>query len=152
MHLILFVTHLLCFIIPHSITSHHERYPSPYIISFLDAIIYKSYPVTLKTTPYFSIFSISQLNKTHCLVVSLSSFLLSNGLKIQFLLFSIEFLLFSPISMLTYHQVQETPDHKETGRWEIYTRSSDIDKAAIDLSQCRKEIFDCVIICSGWFK
>ena len=101
MHLILFVTHLLCFIIPHSITSHHERYPSPYIISSLDAIVYNSYSTTLKTTPYFSIFSISQLNKTHCLVVSLSSFLLSNGLKIQFLLFSIEFLLFSPIGYLS---------------------------------------------------
>ncbi|GFO11421.1 dimethylaniline monooxygenase [n-oxide-forming] [Plakobranchus ocellatus] len=58
--------------------------------------------------------------------------------------------------------VRETPDHEETGKWEVYTRESSAigDKLSSQediseqdmLASCCKEIFDNVILCSGWFK
>ncbi|GFR57653.1 dimethylaniline monooxygenase [N-oxide-forming] [Elysia marginata] len=50
-------------------------------------------------------------------------------------------------------KVREAPDHDQTGKWEVYTCPSHVEVAeAQDLSQCKKETFDNVFICSGWYK
>ncbi|RUS70067.1 hypothetical protein EGW08_022173, partial [Elysia chlorotica] len=50
-------------------------------------------------------------------------------------------------------RIRETPDHEKTGRWEVYTCPSHVRvDGQEELANCRKQIFDNVIICAGWYK
>uniref|UniRef100_A0A0B6ZFD7 Flavin-containing monooxygenase n=1 Tax=Arion vulgaris TaxID=1028688 RepID=A0A0B6ZFD7_9EUPU len=59
-------------------------------------------------------------------------------------------------------KIRKTADHEQTGRWEVYTTKrgdaiagNDLAGRPIDealLSKCHKEVFDVVIVCTGYFK
>ena len=59
-------------------------------------------------------------------------------------------------------KVRKTPDHDSTGRWEVFTcpttafqggdKSPGLDASQEDLNRCQKEVFDVVLVCSGYFK
>ena len=59
-------------------------------------------------------------------------------------------------------KVRKTPDYDSTGRWEVFTcptsafhggdKSPGLDVSQEDLHRCVKEVFDVVLVCSGFFK
>uniref|UniRef100_A0A0B7AMR1 Flavin-containing monooxygenase n=1 Tax=Arion vulgaris TaxID=1028688 RepID=A0A0B7AMR1_9EUPU len=59
-------------------------------------------------------------------------------------------------------KIRKTADHDQTGRWEVYTTKNGNEISGDDragrrvddslLAKCHKEIFDVVLVCTGYFK
>ncbi|BFZ22676.1 hypothetical protein BsWGS_25715 [Bradybaena similaris] len=102
---------------------------------------YSDYPPSPEDTPYLSAENMGQYFKRAVQHFGLEKFIHFNTRVIK---------------------IRKTSDHEKTGRWEVFTANRGDGIAGSDLagprgddqslSRCKREVFDFVLVCTGYFK